>query len=631
MRNIHESILFTIIISFQTAFAQPETELQKLVADDRASTDFFGYSVSIDEDYAIVGAYNEDEDASGGNTITNAGSAYIFERTSEGSWQQKAKLVASDRSAGDFFGISVSISGNYAIVGSQQDVDDGSGNNTLTVAGSAFIYERDDSGQWIETAKLIAGDRASSDFFGDAVSIDGDYAIVGARTEDQDADGENFLDNAGSAYVFKRAIDGTWNELTKLVASDREAFDNFGASVAIDKNYVIVGANQEDEDVNGENTATQAGAAYVFKRIDDDTWTEVAKLVASDRETDDLFGYPVAISGDQIVIGAWQEDEDSAGENSMSRSGSAYVFERSEEDNWSESTKLVASDRSAADFFGISVAISKNYVVIGAYQNEDEDNGETTGAAYVFGRSADGEWAEKVKLIASDRASDDEFGFAVAMDGADVFIGANREDEDENSDNTANAAGSVYIFKLPLNTVSVTESACESFEFDDTMLTSSGTYTATFMNTAGYDSLVTLNLSILNATYSEEKVEACENYEWNGITYTQSGTYEELFTNKAGCDSTAILNLIISDPAKCITLSASNKRADIIVSPNPTRSFISVQGVEINATYYLRNISGKIIQEGVISGSKLDIHADAGTYFLTIPSVHKTMKIIKLE
>ncbi|MEO1054418.1 MAG: T9SS type A sorting domain-containing protein [Bacteroidota bacterium] len=458
MSKINKSIFFTIIllVSCQTAFAQPETELQKLIANDRASTDFFGYSVSIDGDYAIVGAFNEDEDATGGNTLGNAGSAYIFKRTSDGFWQQEAKLVASDRNSGDFFGSSVSINGDYAIVGASNEDEDATGGNTASTAGSAYIFERTANGTWAETAKLVASDRATSDLFGDAVSIDGDYAIVGARAEDQDADGGNFLDNAGSVYVFKRASDGTWNEITKLVASDRAPFDNFGASVAIDGNYVVVGANFEDEDVNGGNTADEAGAAYVFERANDGTWTEVAKLVASDRAMNDFFGFPVSISGDRVVVGAHQEDEDAVGENRLSRSGSAYIFERSADGTWQQTAKLVASDRGAADFFGISVGISGDYVVIGAFESEDEAIGGSVGAAYVFELSADGDWTESKKLIASDRAEDDEFGFAVAIDRSNVFIGANREDEDENNDNTANAAGSVYVFELPMTQDPVT-------------------------------------------------------------------------------------------------------------------------------------------------------------------------------
>ncbi|MEM8568477.1 MAG: T9SS type A sorting domain-containing protein, partial [Bacteroidota bacterium] len=444
------------VFKLPSTFTQPETELQKLVADDRTSTDFFGFSVSIDGDYAIVGAYNEDEDVLGGNTLVNAGSAYIFERISDGSWQQQTKLVASDRNSGDFFGSSVSVRGDYAIVGAYNEDEDVSGGNTTNTAGSAYIFERAADGTWAETSKLVASDRAVSDLFGEAVAVDGDYAVIGARAEDQDADGGNVLDNAGSAYVFKRASDGTWSEVTKLVASDRAPFDNFGASVAIDGDYVIIGANFEDEDVNGENTADEAGAAYVFERSNDDTWTEVAKLVASDRANDDFFGFPVAISGDRAVVGAHQEDEDAMGENRLSRSGSAYVFERSSDDTWTEVAKLVASDRGVADFFGISVDISGDNVVVGAYQSEDGDTGENVGAAYIFKRSSDGNWAETMKLSASDRAEDDEFGFAVAIDGNDIFIGANREDEDQNNDNTASAAGSVYVFKLPSTVGTVT-------------------------------------------------------------------------------------------------------------------------------------------------------------------------------
>ncbi|MEM8895675.1 MAG: FG-GAP repeat protein, partial [Bacteroidota bacterium] len=133
MSTVHKSV-FVIIILFnfyQEALTQSTTELQKLVASDRASTDFFGFSVSIDGDYAIAGAYNEDEDASRSNTVVNAGSAYIFKLLQDGSWQQEAKLVASDRSSGDFFGSAVAISGDYAIVGAHNEDEDVVGDNTI--------------------------------------------------------------------------------------------------------------------------------------------------------------------------------------------------------------------------------------------------------------------------------------------------------------------------------------------------------------------------------------------------------------------------------------------------------------------------------------------------------------------
>lgn len=421
--------------------------MQKIVPGDRESTAFFGYSVSIDGDYAIVGASEESKDASGGNSITNAGAAYIFKRNSDGSWGQEAKLVASDRQMSDAFGESVDISGNFAIVGADQE--DAADNGSVNTAGAAYIFERANDGTWSEVTKLTSPIRARSDHFGLAVALQGDYAVIGAFADDEDAAEENFLDNAGSVYIFKRNSDGTWTENTKLVASDRGAFDLFGVSLDIDGDYLVVGAYQEDEDAAGENTADNAGAAYVFKRGNDDLWTEVAKLVASDRDADDEFGLSVAIAGETIIVGAQLEDEDANGENRLGRSGSAYVFDRAADGSWTETTKLVASDRSTRDIFGVSVDISGNYIIVGAFWAEEEASGDEAGAAYVFKRSVGGTWSEKVKLVSGDLSGEDDFGLAVAIDGTDVFVGASGEDEDENNANTLSAAGSAYIYQLP--------------------------------------------------------------------------------------------------------------------------------------------------------------------------------------
>ncbi len=174
------------------------------MASDRAGRDYFSESVSISGDYAIVGTPAESEDASGTNTVTSAGSAYIFKRDGT-SWSQQAKLVASDRAESDNFGVSVSISGDYAIVGANGEDEDASENNYLNGAGSAYIFKRNGI-NWSQEAKLVASDRAYGDEFGGSVSISGDYAIVGAYAENEDASGNNTLSSAGSAYIFNMPL-----------------------------------------------------------------------------------------------------------------------------------------------------------------------------------------------------------------------------------------------------------------------------------------------------------------------------------------------------------------------------------------------------------------------------------------
>jgi len=319
--NLKYLIVLFSLLQQHTVFAQNFNEIIKIVASDRGIDDYFGHSVSISGDYAIVGAYREDEDASGANPLTLAGSAYLFERDGSGNWAEKQKIVASDRGAGDYFGNSVSISGDYAIVGAYREDEDASGANPLTLAGSAYLFERDGSGNWAEKQKIVASDRGIGDYFGHSVSISGDYAIVGAYREDEDASGANPLPLAGSAYLFERDGSGNWAEKQKIVASDRGIGDYFGLSVSISGDYAIVGAYREDEDASGINTLPDAGSAYLFERDGSGNWAEKQKIVASDREEFEGFGLSVSISGDYAIVGAPFEYEDTT------TYGSAYIFE----------------------------------------------------------------------------------------------------------------------------------------------------------------------------------------------------------------------------------------------------------------------------------------------------------------
>ena len=318
-------------------------------------------------------------------------SAYIFERDGSGNWSQTQKLVASDRAAADYFGCSVAISGSYAIVGADGESEDTATppGNTKSRAGSAYVFERNTTtGNWSQQQKLVAADRAVGDLFGCSVAISGNYAIVGAYFEDEDASGANFQSQAGSAYIFERDGLGNWTQAQKLTASDRAEEDYFGYSVAISGNYAIVGAYWEDEDASGANTQSDAGSAYVFERAATGNWTQSQKLTASDRAADDEFGYSVSISGDYAIVGAWQENEDASGANTQTWAGSAYIFERAATGNWTQAQKLTASDRAAGDWFGRSVSISGDYAIVGANREDEDASGANTqfdaGFAYIF-------------------------------------------------------------------------------------------------------------------------------------------------------------------------------------------------------------------------------------------------------
>ena len=301
IQNRSMRTLFSVLVLALTTLsltAQPLTEVQKLLASDAQNGDEFGVSVSISGDRAIVGAHQEDEGAG------DAGAAYVYERDGAGVWQEVQKLVASDAQFVDNFGWSVSISGDRAIVGAWREDAGGSD------AGAAYVFERNGAGVWQEVQKLVASNAQTDYYFGHSVSISGDRAVVGARWEDAAAS------RAGAAYVFERNGAGVWQEVQKLVASDAGSFDEFGWSVSISGDRAVVGSWLEDAG------GTDAGAAYVYERDGTGVWQEVQKLVASDAQGGDNFGYSVSISGDRAVVGARLED--AGGSNA----GAAYVYER---------------------------------------------------------------------------------------------------------------------------------------------------------------------------------------------------------------------------------------------------------------------------------------------------------------
>ena len=212
-----------------------------------------------------------------------------------------------------------------------------------------------------EEAKLTASDAAAGDLFGQAVQISGDTAIVGARFDDDAGP------NSGSAYVFTRS-GTTWTQQAKLTASDAAAGDEFGISVAISGDTAIVGSHMDDDAGSG------SGSAYVFVRSGT-TWTQQAKLTASDAAAGDFFGHSLSILGDMALIGG--ERNGDAGPNS----GSAYVFTRSGT-TWTQQAKLTASDAAAGDFFGHWVSFSGETAIVGSHLNDDA--GPDSGSAYVY-------------------------------------------------------------------------------------------------------------------------------------------------------------------------------------------------------------------------------------------------------
>ena len=329
-------------------------------------------------------------------------------------FQEETKLLASDGDNSDYFGDSVSISGDTAIVGAYKD-NNGNGPD----AGAAYIY-RFDGSEWIEEAKLLPSDGNIYDEFGNSVSIDDDTVVIGSHQDDDQASG------SGSAYIYRFNGD-QWIEEAKLLASDGDYNHYFGTSVSIDGDTVIVGACQHNS-INGSD----AGAAYIY-RFDGSEWIEESKLLPSDGASDDLFGCSVSIDGDTVVVGAYQDDE-----GSNTNSGSAYIF-RFNGKQWLEEAKFLAADGADGDKFGYSVSIDGDNVVVGAPKLYDLDHGGWVGSAYIF--HFDGsDWQQDQQFFGLE-VHQDSFGHSVSISGDTVVVGSHL-------DTGLGASGSAYIYRF---------------------------------------------------------------------------------------------------------------------------------------------------------------------------------------
>ncbi|MFN0208078.1 MAG: FG-GAP repeat protein [Planctomycetota bacterium] len=395
---------------------------------------------------------------------------------------QQAYLKPSNTDASDEFGLAVAVSGNTVVVGATAEDSAATGvngnqtNNTANSAGAAYVFVRTGS-TWSQQAYLKASNTDADDLFGWSVAISGDTAVIGAPRENSAATGingdqtNNTAPDAGAAFVFVRS-GTTWSQQAYLKASNTEALDEFGTSVAVSGDTVVIGAWGEDSaatGVNGteaSNAAVESGAAYIFVRSST-TWSQQAYLKASNTESDDLFGFAVSVSGNTIVVTSWGEDSAATGvngnqsDNSASFSGAAYVFVRNGI-AWSQQAYLKASNTDALDLFGYySVSVSGDTIVVGASGessgstgvngNQSDNSAAFSGAAYVFVRTGT-DWSQQAYLKASNTAADDGFGTVVSVSGNTIIVGAEAEDSNatgvdgNQSSNAASNSGAAYVF-----------------------------------------------------------------------------------------------------------------------------------------------------------------------------------------
>jgi drug/metabolite transporter superfamily protein YnfA len=472
----HFAAVTALLVALAPAMAQPSQQAY-VKPSNTGALYYFGRSVSVAGDTAVVGATGDNSNATGvnGSQLPNgaglsSGAAYVFKRVG-GTWIHEAYLKASNTGLLDQFGFAVAISGDTIVVSAMGEdsgatgVNGNGADNSGINPGAAYVFVRDGT-NWTQQAYLKASNAGISGAFGISVAIASDIIVIGANQERSGATGVNGdqydtnAPNSGAAYVFVRH--GTnWTQQAYLKASDTHPNDRFGESVAVSGETVVVGAP-----IQAPIQGYSSGAAYVFVRVGTN-WSQQAFLKAAVPDTSDMFGHSVAISGDTIVASAHWEDSNAVGvngdqnDNSSTYAGAAYVFVR-QGTNWSQQAYLKASNTGTNDYFGTSVAISGHTIVVGAAAEDSaatgangdwSDNSRTdSGAAYVFTRQ-DNNWMQQAYLKASNTDAYDQFGGGVAISGDTVVIGALYERSiavginGDQTNNSVSAAGAAYIFR----------------------------------------------------------------------------------------------------------------------------------------------------------------------------------------
>ncbi|TDW52428.1 gliding motility-associated-like protein [Flavobacterium sp. 270] len=456
IKNITTFFLLLFVLSVSS---QEWKQNFKIVEPVRVRDNDFGFAVATYDGYAAYGA-----DQTEVGNVENAGKVYIAKQDCDG-WTIYQELSLPDARNYCGFGSVLFMEGKtLAIVGC--DVAIPSGN-------AVYMYERDSNDNYIFKQKIARDENSLFDNYGSRIAISENFMVVGSSYNSTDSSLNNYLENAGAAYIFYKGTDGVWSLVQKIVASDRERRDSFGNSVAIYKNTIVVGAVEE-----GINSP---GAAYVFeKNNNSNTWQETKKLTAYDfRATQDRFGEIVKINENGIMVAAPGEDDYDSnlsgdGGGPLTMLGGVYIFKKNSSGEWNGYQKLRASNGSANFFaFGNKMEVYKDQIAVRGSEYEYDVNGNLSkvfGHVYMFKKGNEGTWAEYQTVVSNIKRNSDWFAGSISLYENDLFIGAFWDALDANGQNYIGYTGAVYIFntynyvntqKPVLNTIPVLKSCAD--------------------------------------------------------------------------------------------------------------------------------------------------------------------------
>jgi gliding motility-associated-like protein len=499
------------------------------------------------------------------------------------------KLTASTRNVRSRFGATVSVSGNYAIISSPTDSTDENGLNPLSNRGAAYIFRKNNMGQWEEVQKLVSSDRSkivaydsiTVSHFGHSVFIDNGHAVVSAIGSILLNECFNQPTQVVVYYVYEIDGLGVWHEKQRIIKYTKKCTilhltsQVYNAKdIVIRNNTLILGTSFNQSDNQDNNPIERAGAVHIYEKDTDGVWKQAQKITANDRKQHGGFGHCVDFNGAHLLIGAIYDNTDSNNFNPMVGAGSAYIFKKNTNGVWEQTQKITAPDRKSGVVFGNAVSISDKIAIIGSQRNnmdfENKDSLMWAGAAYILERDSTDTWKIVKKFTPTFRVSNGGAGFAVDNSDSLLVVSSPGDVPDSTYLNTMLRTGSVYFLKRDsvgdwkewkrINASDAINSISTGAYGDfgvDVSLSDSTVFVGNF--TEGYEKNGANYKGLAGAVYvyefeyclssSEEITDtSCGQYTLNNETYTESGTYQQTIKNAKGCDSTITLHLTIMPP-----------------------------------------------------------------------------------
>lgn len=533
----------------------------KLLASDRVVNDNFGWSVSISGRKCSVGAPQHQI----------KGAVYIFEEDNFGNWVQTDKVQAPNIDLNSFFGCDQFISDSTLIIGAYGERKDIVDNNSVINAGAVYVYKLNSNGFWYNTQKIVAPDRIMNGYFGFRLTLEDDKLIIGSGNLPYFFT-YSYFQTCG-IYIFEFNSSGIGSFVQKISPPDSNNHLGFGNSFSMNNDYLAISGIDERIDKDGNILGFYTGAVYIYKMQPNGVWDSIQRIVSSDLEVGDHFGWSLALEGNVLIVSANEEDEDENGQNTIDRAGSAYVFElcppvrdtisqtMCDSYQWQGNTYTQSGmyEFTTIASTGCDSIITLDLTILPHTSSESSVTSCTpyTWNATTYSQSGtytyqtiSGNGCDSIATLhlTIHQPSESEAN----INACDTYFwnGNTYTDSGTYTYQTMNVVGCDSTATLHLNiypsyvdTTFVT--TCDTYLWNGNTYSSNGTYTLQAQSTNGCDSISTLVLTIQNTIQTQINITSCDQYDWNGNTYTTSGTYTYQTISSLGCDSITTLNLEI--------------------------------------------------------------------------------------